>query len=223
MAMAWRDVKYPATVAEHAEAWKQEIEARDPSPHVRYALPGHSVFRYDDRGQRVVDQVPGVGDAPKLAGPGALDPPLSPDEISFIKRAGMGCVLELTDANIAHLEVDRLLFIRLVMHMTEGAFTHLVIGLAQAEGILVHHCEKAATCQGGPGFPDLVLAGRACVAFAELKRPYGQVGADAGWGALSDSQLLWAERLKGCGGIKYGLWTPVDLPAIPAALAKLNG
>lgn len=56
---------------------------------------------------------------------------------------------------------------------------------------------RPATARAGPGFPDLVLAGRERVLFAELKRLYQAQAAESGYGVPSPEQVMWAERLRG--------------------------
>jgi hypothetical protein len=85
--------------------------------------------------------------------------------------------------------------------------------------VLVHHSGRARECEGGPGFSDLVLVGRHRILFAELKRLYAP---GVRWSERSAEQVTWAQRLTGCVGAPYVLWTPADLIRIPAELRGLN-
>jgi hypothetical protein len=52
---------------------------------------------------------------------------------------------------VAHLGVSRVTFLRIVMNITEAAFTNLVLALAA--DVLAHHGGKARHCTGRPGVP----------------------------------------------------------------------
>jgi hypothetical protein len=151
--------------------------------------------------------------------PEPLEAELRAEERAYLEGLGLGHLLDLADADVEHLDVSRTAFLRVAMHLTEGEFTRLVIGLALAAGVLVHHCGRARECEGGPGFPDLVLAGHHRVLFAELKRLYAPA---VRWSARSAEQVTWARCLTGCNGAPYVLWTPADLIHISAKLRALN-
>lgn len=99
--------------------------------------------------------------------------------------------------------------------MTEGEFQRQVIQLAVLFGWRVHHVRPARVrvrgketyrtpVQGHKGFPDLVLARRGRVIFAELK---------AGRGQLSEDQVLWRDAMDGGQAAEYAgwkLWRPED-------------
>lgn len=90
--------------------------------------------------------------------------------------------------------------------MTEAELQRGVIETAHALGYLVAHFRPAQTAQGwrtpvegdGKGFPDLVVAGRGRLIFAELKGERGR---------LSPEQSIWLAEL-GRAGAETGIWTP---------------
>ena len=96
--------------------------------------------------------------------------------------------------------------------LTESELQCEVINLAKQYGHLVHHVYDSRRATG-PGFPDLVIAGKNHVLFAELKSAGGN---------RSPSQTSWAYRLIAAGQ-HYVLWRPKDLIAgsIEAVLADL--
>jgi hypothetical protein len=89
------------------------------------------------------------------------------------------------------------------LRITEADFQRLVIDYARLRGWRVHHSRPAqyqsgrwAThIQGDPGFPDLVLARRGVVIFAEMKAERGR---------LSDHQETWRAALAA------HVWRPSD-------------
>ena len=99
--------------------------------------------------------------------------------------------------------------------MTEAEFQRQVIQLATLFGWRVHHVRPARVrvrgketyrtpVQGHKGFPDLVLARRGRVIFAELK---------VGRGQLSEDQVLWRDAMDGGQAAEYAgwkLWRPED-------------
>lgn len=95
--------------------------------------------------------------------------------------------------------------------MTEAQFTQAVIDLAHAHKWRVAHFRPALTKKGwrtpvqadGAGFPDLVLARRGVVVFAELKTESG---------ALTRNQMDWAEAMP------TFFWRPSDWPKIERVL-----
>lgn len=100
--------------------------------------------------------------------------------------------------------------------MTEADFQQQVIDLAQLLGYRVAHFRAARTEQGwrtpvaadGKGFPDLVLAGRGRVIFAELKSDRGQ---------LTDEQKIWLDDLSHTPAETY-CWWPADFDEIQEVL-----
>lgn len=107
--------------------------------------------------------------------------------------------------------------------MTEREFQDQVIKLATLFGWRVHHTRPARVrvrgkdvyrtpVQGHKGFPDLVLARRGRVIFAELK---------AGRGQLSEDQVLWRDAMEGGQAAEYAgwkLWRPEDWAEIERIL-----
>jgi len=114
---------------------------------------------------------------------------------------------------------------------TEAGFMGAIIELAHHRGWLVAHFRPARVkgqtanddrwvtpMQGDAGFPDLVLARRGRVIFAELKKEGGKV---------SPAQKAWAEELSGATEIlqqRYPtheafIWYPSDRPLIEKMLA----
>ena len=152
-----------------------------------------------------------------LAGEAAVTADLREAEVACV-RVTAPEVLARTDAEVlARTGIGRTLFIRIAVTMGETDFTQLVMGMARSEDVLSHFCDKAKTCKGGPGFPDLVLAGRRRVLFAELKRVFPEDMAGDGFGKRSDSQERWAAQL----GDRCVLWTPLDLLHIGEDLRSL--
>ena len=110
--------------------------------------------------------------------------------------------------------------------MTEAELMAAVIDLARLLGWRVHHCRPARTGQGWrtpitghAGFPDLVLARRGVVIFAELKSERGKVSPDQReWlQALSGDTRVAAtrrgpERVRAVGVVdpRVFVWRPAD-------------
>lgn len=92
--------------------------------------------------------------------------------------------------------------------MTEAQLQDAVIACARLFGWRVAHFRPAQTARGwrtpveadGKGFPDLVLARRGELIFAELKSDRGR---------LSDEQAMWMHALEGIGR-RFYLWTPAE-------------
>jgi hypothetical protein len=82
--------------------------------------------------------------------------------------------------------------------MTEETLQASVLELAKALGILPYHTHDSR--RSPAGFPDLVLAGRRGVIFAELK--------SAG-GAMRPEQTTWKYMLL-ASGQRWRLWRPGD-------------
>lgn len=96
--------------------------------------------------------------------------------------------------------------------MTEAEFIQQVIELAHWMHWRVAHFRPARTergwrtpMSGDTGFPDLVLARRGRVIFAELK---------VGRNKMSSAQIEWAEQIGG----EFYLWYPEQLPEIQEVL-----
>jgi hypothetical protein len=99
--------------------------------------------------------------------------------------------------------------------MTEAQFTETVIELARFRGWKVAHFRPAldrgrwrTAMSGDKGYPDLTLARRGRVIFAELKSETGRP---------SKEQLEWIEALTYDGNEVY-LWRPHDLESIKEVL-----
>ena len=102
------------------------------------------------------------------------------------------------------------------MKLTEFQFMDQVIDLARLRGWRIHHTRPARTksgwhtpIQGDPGFPDLVLARKPRVIFAELKSEKGKV---------SSEQQLWLDILHATPAETY-TWYPSDWDRIMESLA----
>ena len=210
-----RGWKTYTSVREFAIQWTADITAADFT-----ALP---------------DKCPGVGEpAIRLWGirdkaartgtvlkdAGTLDLPLTASETSYLLKCGVAPGA-ITDADVAALGISRNLFARLLMLIDEWDFTRLVMGLAKAQSILAHHCSDSTKCPADNGLPDVLLTGFHHLLFAELKLNYDPDRADHGHGERRFGQRDWDARLKRC-SVRYALWTPKDLPRIPAELTKLN-
>lgn len=93
--------------------------------------------------------------------------------------------------------------------MTEEQFLDTVVALAKLHRWKVAHFRPAqmqsgrwaTPMKGDKGFPDLTLARRGVVMFAELKSEVGR---------LSKEQKEWGEEL----GDLFHVWRPSDLPRI---------
>jgi len=101
---------------------------------------------------------------------------------------------------------------------TEDDFLSWIIDYAHLRGWLVAHFRPAKTDKGwrtavsadGKGFPDLVMARRGIVIFAEAK------SAD---GLISPEQIAWNKELNGEGYFpKSFIWRPVDRDEIQEVL-----
>jgi hypothetical protein len=97
--------------------------------------------------------------------------------------------------------------------VSEAQFTSAVIELAKYRQWMVCHFRPARTArgwrtaiEGDKGFPDLVMARKGRVIFAELK---------VGRGKMSAEQEAWSSELNG----EFYLWYPADIrETIPHAL-----
>lgn len=84
--------------------------------------------------------------------------------------------------------------------MTEAQLQTLVLQAARTQGVLAYHTHDSRRSQ--PGFPDLVLVGRAGVLYRELKTEKGK---------LSDDQEHWLASLVAAGEDAC-TWRPHDWP-----------
>lgn len=96
--------------------------------------------------------------------------------------------------------------------MTENELLAEVLSICREFNILASHSYDSRR-DYGRGFPDLVMAGKYHVLFAELK---------ANGGTFSSEQIDWKYRLVACGE-NYAYWTPRELASgvIEATLIKL--
>lgn len=90
--------------------------------------------------------------------------------------------------------------------MTEAELQAAIIARLDRFRLFYHHCTHPELCQGDPGFPDLVIAGRSGHTFAELKSSHGQP---------SPAQRAWLGVLNTANIPRYPragqLWRPGDL------------
>ena len=107
--------------------------------------------------------------------------------------------------------------------ITESEFQQQVIQLAQLRGWLVHHTRPdrikvrgvetyRTPIAGHPGFPDLVLARRGRVIYAELKAQAGQ---------LREDQIRWRDAMSTPDRTEYAgwfVWRPSDWAQIERVL-----
>lgn len=96
--------------------------------------------------------------------------------------------------------------------ITEAEFQQRILDLAMMRGWKVCHFRPARTergwrtpIQGNKGFPDLVLARRGTVIFAELKAERGN---------LSTDQEAWGIAI----GPRFLVWRPSDWPEVQKIL-----
>lgn len=87
--------------------------------------------------------------------------------------------------------------------MSEREFQELVVDIARARGWRVYHTYDSR--RSAPGFPDLVIARRGTVIFAELKTQAGPVRAE---------QSDWLFHL----GDRAYIWRPSDMDRIESLL-----
>lgn len=97
--------------------------------------------------------------------------------------------------------------------MTHAEIMAWVRARAEGLGLLVFH-DPDSRRSWGPGFPDLVIAGRGVVLFAEVK------GHD---GVLSEHQREWGRKLEGGTSHQYAVITPAELYSEigPSAIEKI--
>lgn len=104
------------------------------------------------------------------------------------------------------------------MRATEGEFQTAVIALAHLRGWKVAHFRPARTergwrtpMEGDAGFPDLVLARKGSVIFAELKAHGKNPSAD---------QADWLAALQGDNGVEVYVWRPEDMDQVQMILGR---
>lgn len=99
--------------------------------------------------------------------------------------------------------------------MTEAELRRLVQQECARLGLLTHYCPDSRRCEGPRGMPDLIIAGRRGILFAELKGPDGDTSAD---------QDAWLYMLH-LGGVPYVVRRPEDWDSrtIQARLRELAG
>lgn len=97
--------------------------------------------------------------------------------------------------------------------MTEAGLQARVEAECSRRGLLWHHCRDCRSCRGPRGFPDLVVAGRRGLVFAELKTETGDTSA---------AQDIWLWTLgrgthsgpdEACEPYQVQLWRPSHLEA----------
>lgn len=91
--------------------------------------------------------------------------------------------------------------------LTEAAFQQQVITLARLAGFLVYHTHDSRRSEAG--YPDLTIAGKGRIIFAELKSERGR---------LRPEQSIWLATLRQCPGVEVAMWKPSNWPAIEATL-----
>jgi VRR-NUC domain len=91
--------------------------------------------------------------------------------------------------------------------ITEKAFQHSVLELAQLTGWLTYHTFDSRRSQ--PGFPDLVMVKDSRLLFVELKREEGKP---------SPEQTKWLETLARVEKVSSHLWKPSDWPRLERML-----
>ncbi len=95
----------------------------------------------------------------------------------------------------------------LILRLSEKDFQQRIIDRAKALGWLVYHTHDSR--HSDAGFPDLVLARKGRVVFAEVKAEKGR---------LSEAQMGWLYALKAAADEAY-VWRPSDLAVIEKLLA----
>ena len=103
--------------------------------------------------------------------------------------------------------------------ISEKDFQQQIVDLARLGGWWIQHTRTAQNrqgqwstpLQGDRGFPDLMLARKPRIVFAELKSQKGK---------LSAEQLGWLLELAGCPGVETYIWKPSDWPAIERTLRR---
>ena len=97
--------------------------------------------------------------------------------------------------------------------VSEKDFLRTVLEYAQLHGWKVHHIfeSRQYARRTDKGFPDLVVAKRKRLVFAELKSQRGPVTAD---------QKDWLELLKTVRGARTFLWRPSDWQEIEQVLGE---
>jgi hypothetical protein len=98
--------------------------------------------------------------------------------------------------------------------MSEAELMESIRVIVRDLGLLAYHAHDARK-SWGPGFPDLVVTGRAGVLFRECKTESG---------SLSAEQRSWGQALQATGA-RWGIWRPRHLldGSIARELADLAG
>ena len=91
--------------------------------------------------------------------------------------------------------------------LTEKDFMQNVLDLARLTGWRCYHTHDSRRSEAG--FPDLCLARRGRLVFAELKTASGRV---------TDAQRQWLGALSACPGLEVHVWRPADWPAVREVL-----
>lgn len=84
--------------------------------------------------------------------------------------------------------------------MTHGELVGLILAKARSLGLLAHHCRDGRHCDGA-GFPDVVVAGRGGMLFAEVK---------TGSGETTGEQDAWFWAFCHNGAVPCWLWREAD-------------
>lgn len=95
--------------------------------------------------------------------------------------------------------------------MSETAFQNKILSLCRWLKLRTYHTHDSR--RSTPGFPDLVIVGKAGVVFAELKTSRGKV---------SIYQQAWWEDLTKAGAEAY-IWRPEDWDTIQTVLKRIAG
>lgn len=110
--------------------------------------------------------------------------------------------------------------------MTEAELQASILDLCKMLSLLTYHTHDSR--RSAAGFPDLVIAGRNGVIFAELKSATGTTTAEQdewGWMLTQAEKLAWVNHgaLTGWRVIRWRLWRPADWPyAIRAELEQVR-
>lgn len=94
--------------------------------------------------------------------------------------------------------------------MQEDELLRQILTLARQYDVLPFHCYDSRKTTG-PGFPDVVLAGKRELVFAELKTEYS---------TLTTSQTDWKYRIMSSGNV-YEVWRPKDVDHAEAIIREL--
>lgn len=95
--------------------------------------------------------------------------------------------------------------------LSEAAFQNKVLALCRWLKLRTYHTYDSR--RSAPGFPDLVIVGKAGIIFAELKTTRGKV---------TIYQQAWWDDLTKAGAEAY-IWRPEDWPQIQDVLKRIAG